>query len=170
MNWERIVLFGVAGGTLVTWLAGASTPATGGPTLAPPTPVPAVTLTFPEVERLHDRLRAPVAPAAPTRNLFSFQKSRPIHRPLTPREPVVAATPEVAVAPVRQSPPYTLIGLAEDTGENGPVRTGILTGPGGIAFVAVGDRVGQYRVEAISVDALQLSAAGDATPFVLTLK
>lgn len=170
MNWERIVLFGVAGGTLVTWLAGASTPVPGGPSLAPPTPVPVVTLTFPEVERLRDRLRAPVAPAAPTRNLFSFQTARSNHRPLAPRDATVAAAPIVAVAPVRQAPPYTLIGLAEDTGANGPVRTAILTGPGGIAFVAVGDRVGSYRVDAISVDALQLSAAEDTIPFVLTLK
>lgn len=171
MNWKRIATLGVMGGTLVTLLARASTsvapaamPVPAGPVSTPVAPV------FPEVERLRARLRAPIVPAAPTRNLFAFKR---VERTL-PASPVApaapAAAPAAAAAPVPRTPGLTFVGLAEDPGPDGPVRTAILSGGRDLYFAKIGDAIIAYRVAAIGADALELIATDDGASFVLTLK
>ena len=128
---------------------------------------------FAEVERLHDRLQAPLVPATPTRNLFEFERPRHAARTATEHSTLPPAAPAAATVPavqVRRTPPYTLIGIAEDAGPNGPVRTAILSGASGLNFAHVGDELGDLRVVAIAPDAIRLSAADESTPLVLTLK
>lgn len=174
MNWKRIATLGVMGGTLVTLLARASTsvapaamPVPAGPLTTPAAPV------FPEVERLRARLRAPIVPAAPTRNLFAFKR---VERkfPASPAAPAPPATPAAtavaAAAPVPRTPGLTFVGLAEDPGPDGPVRTAILSGGRDLHFAKTGDAIGAYRVAAIGADALELIAVDDGASFVLTLK
>lgn len=176
MNWQRIALLGVLGGTLVALIARAATPvpppaASLSPTLLPPAPAVPTAAMFAEIDKLRSRLRAPIQPAAPTRNLFAFRPR--VSSTVRPARVARATAPEPIVAvppPARRPPAYTLIGLAEDTGPDGPIRTAILSGGSGVIFAKVGDQVGEYRVTAIAADALQLTAADDPTPQVLTLK
>ena len=70
-----------------------------------------------------------------------------------------------------QAPALTLVGLAEEAGPDGPIRTAIISGVGGLHFVRVGEAiVGGYRLTAIRDDSVEVSDAANAAPFQLRLK
>ena len=67
--------------------------------------------------------------------------------------------------------PLKLEGLAEDHGDQGPVRTAIISGFGDIFLVKEGDSVTlRYRVAKISADAVDLTDLTDDTPLRLALR
>jgi hypothetical protein len=166
MNWKRTATLGVIGGTLITLLARASTSVVAPPT----TPVPvqstnATPAVMPEVDRLHERLSAPIELAAPSRNLFTFRETAPVLR--TPVARVETPTRPPAPLP----PALALIGFAEEAGPDGPVRTAIISSPGGLHFARVGDTiVGDYRLAAIGDDSIDVSGPANAATVQLRLK
>lgn len=170
MNWKRIATLSATGGTFVTLLARASTSVAPPPMPLPTGRIPALTAPlFPEVERLRARLRAPIGPAAPTRNLFAFKREiRRVAVPTPVSMPSAAAAVATSAPPVRR-PAFSFVGLAEDPGPDGPVRTAILSTGRDLQFVRVRDIIGEYRVLAIGATALELIAIDDGASFVLTL-
>jgi hypothetical protein len=173
MQWRRTVTLGVCGGALAAWFAGAATsPAPYLRNTTPPTLTP-IELRgeelAAEIARLRDRLRPLVEPQHPARNLFAYS-SRSAVAP--PRETPVAAAaidaPERSIAPV---PPLKLVGLAEDPGAEGPVRTAIISGLGQLHFVKEGDSIAaRFRVQRISAEVVELVDLADAATHRLALK
>jgi len=166
MNWKRTATLGVIGGTLITLLARASTSVVAPPTTAAPAQTTNATpAVMPEVDRLHERLSAPITPAAPSRNLFTFRETAPV-----PRAPI--ARVETPMRPAAPMPPaLTLIGFADEAGPDGAIRTAIISGSGGLHFVRVGDAISAgYRVAAIGDDFVEVSGPPDAAPLQLRLK
>jgi hypothetical protein len=67
--------------------------------------------------------------------------------------------------------PLKLEGLAEDHGDQGAVRTAIISGFGDIFLAKEGDNVTlRYRVAKISPDAVELTDLTDNTPLRLALR
>src|SRR5437763_8664689 len=79
-----------------------------------------------EIARLHERLRPDATPHQPGRNLFVFTASR--QKPVTVA-PKAALSETIATPIAEPPPPFKLIGVAEDTGPDGPVRTAIVSAP-----------------------------------------
>ena len=107
-----------------------------------------------QAQRLRQRLAAAPMPQEPARNPFAFRvpdlppPAAPVRRPVDAFA-APAAPPEPALA---------LIGVAEDRGANGPVRTAMLADDRNELFlVTVGESLmGRYQVEAIGADAIEL--------------
>lgn len=173
MNFQRMLLLGAAGGAVVVWLAAASSsnpsPSTAVPRRISTTLESRGADLAAEVARLRERLRPTTAPLQ-TRDLFRYRRDIPAasRRP-TPLIPAIdhrldppAATP---------TPSFVLVGLAEDDGPDGPVRTAIIKGAGDLFLVKEGDEVtGRYRVEKISADVVELTDTGGGPPLRLALK
>ena len=109
--------------------------------------------------RLRDRLASAPRPQLPIRNPFVFE-SRRVSPP-----PPAAVRAEPAFPPEPIAPPepaLSLIGVAEDPGPKGVVRTAIITDQADSVFVlAVGDALlDRYKVEAIGPDAVELRDVG----------
>lgn len=173
--WKRAAALGVVGATLVTWLARASTSIAPPPVVVPsPPPAEDSAALFAEVDRLRERLRPPPAASTPSRNLFAFRRAAPSASRAAARPPSgTTSIPIPAPEPLIQAPPLSLIGLAEETGPSGPVRTAILSGAGGLHFVEVGGVVAGHRVSAIRDDAVELASVDDTAPggsIILTFK
>jgi hypothetical protein len=169
MNVRRVVWYGVSALAIATWFASASTSGVRSPVVPPvPDKHPALerssaALQF-EISRLHERIGPTVAPTR-SRDLFRFNV-RAVRRPIAaaPR-PAVADTP-----PAPQRPALKLIGIAEDTTDAGTVRTAIVSGLGDVFLVKPGETIaGQYQVEQVSADAVQLidTATSGSTTLVL---
>jgi hypothetical protein len=174
MKLQRTILLGAAGGAVAVWLAAAS-PSSPSPSSQLPTHTPTplelrgADLAA-ELARLHERLR-PTATPLRTRDLFRYRRDAaaasasrranavvpPIeHRP----DPLAVTKPSLA-----------LVGLAEDDGPDGPVRTAILKGAGDLFFVKEGDEViSRYRVEKISTDVVELTDIGGGRSLRLALR
>jgi hypothetical protein len=121
-----------------------------------------------EIARLHERLRPDATPQQPGRNLFSFTGRAAAPPPATPRPALSEAVLQVPIAP---PPPFKLIGVAEDAGPDGPVRTAIIAAPGQVLLVKEGDTVAtRYRVVKISAEVVELSEPGDVPPLRLSLR
>ena len=121
-----------------------------------------------EIARLQERLRPTTAPSA-SRNLFRF--SAPGRRAIetAPVAPDVAPPPPPVLAP--PPPRLTLVGLAEDVTDAGPVRTAIISGFGDVFLVKVGDRIGsRYRVTSVASDGAGLVDETDGATLHLSLK
>ena len=109
-----------------------------------------------EIARLHERLRPTAAPLQ-TRDLFRYRA--PLAAPSS-------AAPSAAVAPTPSAPPpppVKLIGIAEDLGAEGPVRTAMLSFQGELIFAKEGEMVlSRYQVSRISAEVVELtdSSAG----------
>jgi hypothetical protein len=105
--------------------------------------------------RLRQRLASAPGPDAPHRNPFLFE-SRPVAAPRLTVPRIEAALP--SEPPPAPEPVLVLVGVAEDHGPKGLVRTAILTDDAdGVFIVPVGQTViNQYRVEAIGADAVEL--------------
>ena len=107
-----------------------------------------------QAARLRHRLASAPGPQAPHRNPFHFE-SRPIAAPRPARRIDAVPPPEPPPAP---EPVLVLIGVVEDQGPKGLIRTAILADDAeGVFIVSVGQTViNQYRVEAIGADAVEL--------------
>ena len=170
MNLRRRAI-GLAGAALLlAWLAAAFTGGRTGsteeqPSVAPVRPDSSVDNLLTHTARLHDRLAPDHAPRHLSRNLFRFVSPAPI--------PVPAAAAQAV--PLLPAPPPTpslkLVGIAEDTTAQGPVRTAVISGLGQVFLVKEGDEiVSRYRVVRISVEAAELTDLTDGTPLRLALK
>jgi hypothetical protein len=173
MNVKRIVAMGAVGGALAVWLAAAST------MLTPPaieTPVPKATgvelrgaALAAEITRLRERLRPTSVPQLPSRNLFEFSRTAPA-RPDAPA-PHDLAEGEAPQPPAPAAPLLKLVGMAEDPGPDGPVRTAIISGFGQLFLVKEGERVtSRYQVAALSGAAAEIRDLGDNSTVTLVLK
>jgi hypothetical protein len=171
MNTKRVALLVVAGGAVAVWLAAAATTSVRAPR---PIMVPKPTATdlqgealAAEITRLHERLRPSAAPVQ-NRDLFRYG-NRPAAKPAAPS---AAPVPLVPLVPLdaAPAPAFKLVGIAEDTGPDGPERTAIISDAGALLFVKEGDAVSRYRVTRISSDVVELSSSGDASVVRLALK
>jgi len=157
MNLKRTATFAVVGAALAAWLAAAAT--SGRRVAAPieprmdPTDISARMLAD-ETARLHERLTPAAAPRQPGRDLFRFTARSSSHSPSAAHAAVVAAPPAAVEAPPAI---VRLVGLAEDPGPDGPIRTAILGLPGGIVFAKPGDVIeGRLTVTRISADVVEI--------------
>ena len=173
MTAKRTATIVVVGGALAAWLAAAAT--SGNRERIPPIVerVRPVDLRGDvlagEIKRLHERLRPNVLPSQPGRNLFTFTAPRAEPAPL-----VVAPVPVPEAAPAPPAflpPPLKLVGLAEDAGPAGPVRTAIISAPGQLFLVKEGDVIPpRYRVLKVSPEVVELVDEQLGTPLRLALR
>lgn len=172
MELKRTLLLGAIGGAVVVWMAAAATSSVRRvPAVEMPKPQPidvSGTELAHEISRLRDRLRPDAVPAR-SRDLFHYAA----RGAAAPRASDATNRPAAALslpAPV-SPPPLKLVGLAEDAGESGPVRTAILSGLGGLFLVKPGDAVAaRYRVETVTADAVDLLDLHDNTTIRLSLR
>jgi hypothetical protein len=121
-----------------------------------------------EVKRLHERLRPSDAPVH-SRDLFRYATRASTAAPIVTAIPVAPAAQEQPLAAIVA--PLKLEGLAEDRGDQGPIRTAIISGFGDLYLVKEGDSVtSRYRVAKISPDAVELTDLTDNTPLRLALR
>jgi hypothetical protein len=172
MNVKRTVMIGVAGGAVAVWIAAAATSNTR--TIAPIVPVKRNVIDKSgaelavEVKRLHERLRPSDTPLH-SRDLFRYAAKPAASSGSTTTATFVAPAPEPPPAAIVA--PLKLEGLAEDHGDQGTVRTAIISGFGDIFLVKEGDQVTlRYRVAKISPDAVELTDLTDNTPLRLALR
>ena len=163
MNPKRTATIVVVGGALLAWLAGAAT-SNRAIEPAPVISIPAIdnsgVALEKEIARLHERLRPTATPAQSNRNLFSF-RSAPVRAVPAPSAPTAPALVEAPPLPP-PLPPLKLVGVAEDPGADGPVRTAILVGDGQLFTVKEGENVtARYRVSRISTDVVELLDLND---------
>lgn len=172
MNVKRTAMIGVAAVAVAVWISAATTSNTR--TIAPVVPTkPNVVdksgaALAVEVKRLHDRLRPSDTPVH-SRDLFRYAARTSAPAPVATAVPVAPAAQDLPLAPIVA--PLKLEGLAEDRGDQGPVRTAIISGFGDIFLVKEGDNVtSRYRVAKISPDAVELTDLTDSTPLRLALR
>jgi hypothetical protein len=121
-----------------------------------------------EIARLHERLRPDTPPRQPGRNLFAFTARAVKPAASAPRPVLSEAAVQVPVAP---PPPFKLIGVAQDAGADGPVRTAVIAAPGQVFLVKEGDTVAsRYRVARISAEVVELTDSVDGTTLHLALR
>ena|SRR2546423_13578422 len=173
MHMKRTVTITVVGGALLAWLAGAAT------SNHPIAPVPIVQHApielrgaelASEIARLHERLRPSATPLQPSRNLFAF-RATPARAAvaLLPPAPVLSEARPPLAAPAL--PSVKLVGLGEDDGPDGPVRTAFISGEGQLFVVKEGENVTpRYRVVKISADVVELVDLTDNTVRRLALR
>jgi hypothetical protein len=161
MTWKSTAVAGVATLT-ATWLASYAPerrPA------AQRSTVPSIARTetaAAEIQREADRLHARIAQLGayrdPARNPFRFNAQRPASQQAPRSEPTISV--EDLPGEQEPAPPtlrLTLDGIAEDKVGDEQVRTAIITTPGDVLLVKVGDRIGdQFTVAAITADAVEL--------------
>jgi hypothetical protein len=173
MNVKRIVAIGAVGGALAVWLAAASTMLTQPAVDTSERKTTAVELRgaalAAEITRLRERLRPTSAPQLPSRNLFEFSRTAPARAASPPPRDLQGAE---APRPAPAAPlPLKLVGMAEDAGPEGPVRTAIVSGFGQLFIVKEGERVtARYQVARISGEAAELRDLDDNSTITLVLK
>jgi hypothetical protein len=174
MNVKRTLALGAGGAVLAALLASAATSGNRRVTLVPvPKTTEGVDMSgaalAAEIARLHDRLHPTTAPQQPARNLFEFGAARApgtvAIAPEVPRETMAPAAPPAPAAALN------LLGIAEDVGPDGPIRTAIISGSGELFLAKEGEAVTlQYRVAAIAGDGVELRDVNDGTTVRLDLK
>lgn len=169
MHVRRVVWFGVSALAIATWFAAASTSGVRQPIVsiepAKPSPLDRSSAVLQsEISRLHERIGPSVTPTR-SRDLFRFNV-RAVRRPV-----VAAAPPAVVEAPIAAPrPTLKLIGIAEDTTDTGTVRTAIVSGLGDLFLVKPGDTIaGQYKIDQVSADAVQLIDTSTSASTTLVL-
>ena len=173
MNVKRVAAICAVGGALAVWLAAASTMLTQPVVNTLERKTTAVELRgaalAAEITRLHERLRPTAAPQLPSRNLFEFSRTaRARAASPAPRDLPEAEGPRPAPA---APPPLRLVGMAEDAGPEGPVRTAIISGFGQLFIVKEGERVtARYQVAKISGEAAEIRDLADNSTITLVLK
>jgi hypothetical protein len=171
MNIKRTATLVVVGGAAAAWLYGAATSDSRrviAPRAERQTSLDARGEALAaEIARLHERLRPDTAPRQPARNLFAFTAPPSRPQPAAPKP----ALSEASAVPMAPPPPFKLIGIAEDAGAAGPVRTAIVSAPGQVFLVKEGQNVTlRYRVAKISADVIELSDLGDGSILRLALR
>ena len=158
MDVKRTTTIVVVGAALAAWLAGAATSNHAIPTTAvvQQTAVEKSGAELAvEIERLHERLAPSAVPSVPGRNLFMFHAAAA--RSAAPPPAARPAITELAVPPIAL-PPLKLSGIAEDPGDDGPVRIAFIAGEGQLFMVKEGETVTpRYRVAKISADVVELT-------------
>jgi len=173
MNVKRTAMIGVAAVAVAVWISAATT--SNVRTVVPVVPAKASVVDKSgaelavEVKRLHERLRPSDTPVH-SRDLFRYAgKGSASAAAVVTAAPPAPAVQEQAFAPLVA--PLKLEGLAEDQGDQGPVRTAIISGFGDIFLVKVGDSVtSRYRVAKITPDAVELTDLSNNTPLRLALR
>ena len=160
---------------LAAWLASAASTSLRRDPAPPPDAGPAVPLTeaiaadiHAQAKRLRQRLATAPLPQEPARNPFAFRV-----RDLPPAPMVARPVQAFAAVPVAPPEPFlSLIGVAEDQGANGPVRTAMIADDRDELFmVTVGESLmGRYRVDAIGADAIELADLSTGTVRRLALR
>ena len=172
MNIRRIAWLGVTSIAVASWFSAASTPDLRTPSLLQRAPSTreldrSAAMMQSEVARLHDRISPTVTPSH-ARDLFRFAGRAP--RPLTGALPRPVAQAVEAPVETPAKPTLQLIGVAEDESADGMVRTAIVAGPGELFLVKPGDTVaGQYLIERVTSDAVQLTDTSTSASTTLTL-
>jgi len=171
MNTKRVAWLVVGAGAVAVWLAGASTTGVRPPqVLVVPKPA-AIDLQgealAAEITRLHERLRPSAAPVQ-TRDLFRYASRVAVK----PRESAPAAAPllPTVLAEIAPRPTLKLVGIAEDAGPDGAVRTAIVSNAGALIFVKEGEMVSRFRVTRIAADVVEFTNPDDNTMLRLALK
>ena len=160
MDMKRTTTMVVVGAALVAWLAGAATSNHPIPT----TPIVQRSAVEKrgaelavEIERLHERLAPSAVPSVPGRNLFMFHAAAARSAAPPPAPAPRPAITELAVPPIAL-PPLKLAGIAEDPGDDGPLRVAFISGEGQLFMVKEGETVTpRYRVAKISADVVELT-------------
>lgn len=171
MNLKRAATIVTTGGGLAAWLFGATT---SNRTVAPAPVVDRAPIErrgaelATEVARLREHLRPSAMPRQPGRNLFKF------HAPQSHAIPASAAPapapPENVPAPP-PLPPMRLVGVSEDPGPDGPLRSAFISGDGQLFIAKEGDTVLQrYKLTKISADVIELTDVVDGTIRRLALR
>jgi hypothetical protein len=170
MNLKRAATIVTTGGGLAAWLFGATT---SNRTVAPARVVDTAPIErrgaelATEVARLREHLRPSAMPRQPGRNLFKF------HAPQSRATPAAApapAPPENVPAPP-PLPPLRLVGVSEDPGPDGPLRSAFISGDGQLFIAKEGDTVLQrYKLTKISADVVELTDVVDGTVRRLALR
>ncbi len=126
-------------------------------------------LQVPDIPRLHDAADPIALSPEPRRDLFAFrlQTSTRHVAPGSAAPLVVESVPPA----VREDLTWTLIGIAEDPGAEGPRRTAIISTRDQLSLVCEGDVIDtHYRVNAISSDAAELMDITSGTTHRLVFK
>jgi hypothetical protein len=172
MNVKRTAMIGVAAVAVAVWISAATT--SNMRTVAPVVPTKSNVVDKSgaelaiEVKRLHERLRPSDAPVH-SRDLFRYAARTSTPAPIVTAVPVAPGAQQQPLAPIVA--PLKLEGLAEDRGDQGPIRTAIISGFGDIYLVKEGESVtSRYRVAKISPDAVELTDLTDNTPLRLALR
>jgi hypothetical protein len=174
MNLKRTATLVVVGGAVAVWWA-AALPAVNRGVAIPPvdrvSPIDARGAALAsEIARLHERLSPHASPTQPGRNLFTFTAVRPRPEPIVAKPALTEAMLQVPVA-TPPPPPFKLIGIAEDTGPEGPVRTAIVSAAGQVFLVREGQNVTlRFRVSKIAATVIELVDVGDGSTIRLALK
>ncbi len=174
MNHRRTAGFVVAAGAVAVLLAGAATlPSRRGESRTAPPQIAPVDLQGEalnaEIARLRERLRPVAEPRQPARNLFSFAAAR---RTAPAPEPPVAATsgPLQADVPVAPRANVSLVGIAEDAGADGPIRTAILTVDGQLMLTRVGEQASaRFTILSITPEGVDVADLVAGTTIRLSL-
>jgi len=177
MNVKRTLMLGVAGGALVVWLAAAATSPSRPSVPLAATPPAAVDRSgaelSAEIARLRERLR-PSAQPAQARDLFRYRARDAARSAAAARDSALAPQLLAQEAPVPSSSdadPLKLVGMAEDPGDGGPIRTAILSGLGDLFIVKAGDSIaGRYHVANISADSIDLVDVSTNAPLRIPVK
>ena len=128
---------------------------------------PMVDLVNTQVDRLRERLAAPPAYPAPTRDPFRFgTRAEPRPKP-APAETMPAA-PVVAPVPAPLLP--RLVAIAATTTDAGVVRTAVLTVGDDVQVMHVGDTVSRLVIQRIGADVVELADPATGRTFRLSLQ
>src|SRR5262245_48180360 len=173
-HFKRTATIALVGGALIAWLAGAAT------SNHPTSPIVRVqpsavdehgAALASEIAKLHDRLHPTAPPRQPARNLFAY---RAVARPIAASAPADAPRPAISEAlPMLAAaqPSLKLAGIAEDEGDEGPIRVAFISGEGQLFMVKEGEMVTpRYRVNKIAADVVELQDVNDQTLRRLALR
>ena len=168
---KRTMFFGVIGAALAAMIAGAATTGVRRPSPLPVVETPGIELQgaelAAEIARLRERLRPAAEPQEPARDLFRFSAGTPGRADVEVPLPAL----EIAPPPLAISAALDLVGIAEDPGADGPVRTAIISGAAELFLAKEGDTVaGRYRVTMIGGAVVELSDLVAGTTIRLALK
>jgi hypothetical protein len=170
MKQKRTAAIVIGGGLLAAWIVGATTSNrdTTEPIVFTPSPMDMQGATLAnEIARLHERLRPAATPRQPGRNLFAFRAApAPVAPPVAPPAVLTERPPAIPAEPALR-----LVGVAEDPGPDGPVRTAIISGNGQLFLAKEGDQVTpRYQVLRVSAEVVELIDVGDGSSRRLAMK
>ena len=171
MNVRRVVWLGVSALAVASWLASASTSGVRSRAVPSAPRLPdgldrSSAALQSEMTRLHDRI-GPTAAPMKSRDLFHFNL-----RTIRPEKAATVSPEAAGPAPMLAvpRPVLKLIGIAEDDSEIGSVRTAIVSGLGDLFLVKTGETIaGQYHVDQVSADAVQITDTSTSAPTTLVL-
>ena len=174
-NRTRIVLLGLLAVLIAVWGSSASLPlarsddqANRRATDREGQPPPTLFDVDAAATLLRNHQRESPAPREGGRNPFDYARvPSPAAAPAPP--PADAIVPPPPAAPA--APLFTLSGIADKSGEQGMVRTAVISGLGQLFFAKVGDQVtARYTVTAIGADAVELRDVASGQSLRLALQ